>query len=170
MNSVGHSESETTGASEFGPSRVIFEGHLCGGSGRKCEDGPGDRGGGRELVAVPCHKVASPNRAGLDRHQQDDDRWILFELQQTLFALDCANTAVNLQARDPSILQNPSQGVQGTQPGCEDEAIFLLSAVRYLNVSIDSVLWPGDEADLLPSFLCCAVLIATAFNLDDMAR
>lgn len=116
--------------------------------------------------AVPCREEASPNRASLDRHQQDSDRWILFELLQALLALGCADTAVDLQARDSSILQDPCQGVESTQPGCEDETI---SRCQDRTTTTFPALAQDYTTDLLALCLCCAILSATAFNLDDVA-
>lgn len=55
--------------------------------------------------ANACNMGVSPNRASLDRHEQDADRRILFEPLQAFFALGCANTTVNLQAHNSSALQ-----------------------------------------------------------------
>lgn len=55
---------------------------------------------------MPWNGGISPDRASLDRHEQDADRRILFEPAQSIFALGCANTAVDLQAQNSSALQD----------------------------------------------------------------
>lgn len=58
---------------------------------------------------MPWNWGTSPDRASLDRHEQDADRRILFEPLEAFFALGCANTTVYLQAQDPSTLQDALQ-------------------------------------------------------------